>query len=226
MNPAEQLKKLMESGLLSRKNEERLLRIFYDATKIVYERQERWKKPELKMKEISSALMLADSLHSQPFRFEASGALAENFGVFDEDSALAYYETKVMGAVKDHHGSAIVIDEDGVKSLYKDHVSGKHTVASENYEEGRGKRLPWIRQTLCNSTSIYELEERVEGIFRRTYLYSAIVSIPITTKPQYYLVVIREGKNDILRMVTAYSIFKRNKFLAAISVTHPYVHGK
>jgi hypothetical protein len=226
MNPTEQLKKLMDSGLLSPKNEQRLVRIFYDATKIVYERQKRWNKPQLKVKEVSSALTLADTLHAQPFRFEASGTLAENFGTFDESSAWEYYETKVMGGVNDQHGRAIIIDDDGVKSLYKDHVSGKHTIASENYEEGRGKRLPWIRHTLCNSTSIYELEETVAGIFRRTYLYSAIVSIPVTTKPQYYLVVVRQGKNDILRMVTAYSIFKRNKFLAAISVTHPYVHDK
>jgi len=226
VNPVEQLTRLLESGLLSDKNSERIARVFCDATKIVYERQKRLNKPILKMKQVSSALLLAETLHSQAFRFEATGTLAENFGKFSEASALAYYETKVMGSAQDKHGRTIVIDEDGVRSLYKDPVSGKHIVASENYEEGRGKRLPWIRYTLSNSNAIYVSEETVDGAFRRTYLYSAIVTIPITTKPSYYLVIVREGKNAILKMVTAYSIFKRNKFLTALSLCSLYTAEK
>lgn len=118
MHPTEQLKRLLDCGLLSDKNTERLARVFYDATKIVYERQKRLNKPVLKMKEVSSALTLAESLHSQTFRFEAKGVLAENFGDFDEASALKYYEAKVMGTVKDVHGRTITIDEDGMRSLY------------------------------------------------------------------------------------------------------------
>ncbi len=107
MNPVEQLTRLLESGLLSDKNSERIARVFCDATKIVYERQKRLNKPILKMKQVSSALLLAETLHSQAFRFEATGTLAENFGKFSEASALAYYETKVMGSAQDKHGRAL-----------------------------------------------------------------------------------------------------------------------
>jgi hypothetical protein len=229
MDPIRQLRKLLESGLLSRKNAERIARVFYDATKIVYERQKRLNKPELKMKEISSALVLAETLHSQAFRFEAKDALAENFGgEFSEASALEYFDRKVIGQVKDKYGRTIVIDEDAMKSLYKDPVSGKHVVATENYEQVRGKRLPWIRFTLANSEAIYSAEEFVGGSFRRTFLYTAIVSIPLDPKPQvsYYVVPVREGKNNNLRMVTAYSLFQRNKYLSMLSLSRMYVHIK
>jgi hypothetical protein len=224
--PQDKLATLMGSGLLSSKNAERVARVFYDAAKIVYERQKRLNKPQLKMKEVSSALVLAESLHSQAFNFEAVGVLAENFGTFNEASALEYYEKKVMGSVQDKYGRSIVLDEDGMKSLYKDPISGKHDVSPENYEESRGKRLPWIRHTIQNSGAIYLSEETVAGAFRRTYLYTAIVSIPIQPKPQvsYYVVVVREGKNSTLRLVTAYSMLKRNRFLAILSLTRPYLH--
>ncbi len=224
MNPAEQLRRFLESELLSSKNTERIARVFYDAAKIVYERQKRLNKPQLKMKEVATALTLAETLHSQAFRFEATGVLGENFGAFSEADALAYYDSKVMGVAQDKHGRKIQIDEDGMKSLYKDHASGRHEVAPENYEEGRGKRLPWIRYTLENSHAIYVSEETVGGAFRRTYLYTATVSIPIVPKPQvsYYVVVIRELKNGELRLVTAYSMLKRNRFLSILSLCRPY----
>jgi hypothetical protein len=213
------LSRLMEA-LLSAKNAERLTRVFYDAAKIVHQRQKCLNKSQLKMKEVSSALVLAESLHSQHFRFEATGELAENFGTITEAEALKYYEEKVMGEVKDVWGRTIVIDEDGMRSLYKEAGSGKHVVAPENYEEGRGKRLPWIRYALERSEAVYLSEETIHGVFRRTYLYTATVSIPLDPKPQvsYYVVVVREGKNAVLRLVTAYSMFSRNKFLTVIAL--------
>jgi hypothetical protein len=220
MVPIGQLQRLMKS-LLSKDNAERLTRVFCDAAKIVHQRQKCFNKSQLKMKEVSSALVLAESLHSQCFRFEATGQLAENFGTFTEDQALKYYEEKVMGEVKDIWGRNILLDEDGMRSLYKEAGSGKHVVAPENYEEGRGKRLPWIRYALQKSDAVYLSEETVQGVFRRTYLYTATVSIPLNPKPQvsYYVVVVREGKNALLRMVTAYSMFNRNKFLTVIALS-------
>lgn len=219
MVPSGQLQRLMDF-LLSKNNAERLTRVFCDAAKIVHQRQKCLNKSQLKMKEISSALTLAESLHSQCFRFEATGELAENFGEITEDRALKYYEEKVMGEVKDVWGRTIIIDEDGMRSLYKEAGTGKHVVAPENYEEGRGKRLPWIRYALQKSDAVYLSEEKVQGAFRRTYLYTATVSIPLNPKPQvsYYVVVVREGKNALLRLVTAYSMFNRNKFLTIIAL--------
>lgn len=95
----------------------------------------------------------------------------------------------------------------------------------ENYESVRGKRLPWIRYTIEKSAAIYVTEEIVSGAFRRVFLYTATVSIPIEPKPQvsYYAVIVREGKNENLRMVTAYSMFKRNRFLGVISPSWYYL---
>ena len=228
MDPIEQLRGLLlDSSLLSQKNKERVARVFYDATKIVYVRQIRLNKPQLKMKEVSSAMVLAETLHSQPFQFSATGVLAENFGGdFSEARALEYFDQKVAGEIQDIYGRKIVIDEDAMKSLYKEPTTGKHIVSSENYEQVRGKRLPWIRYTLQSSSAIYVAEETVSGSFRRTFLYTAIVTIPLVPKPQvsYYIIPVREGKNGNLRMVTAYSMFTRNKFLAAITLSKPYIH--
>lgn len=208
--------KLQQPDLLSGKNADRLVRVFYDAVKIVYERQKRLKKPELKMKEIASALLIADRVNSNQFHFAAEGVLAECFGSMDEGTALEYYQNKVMGEVNDKLGRKIVIDEDGMLSLYKDRETGKHIADSDNYEEVRGKRLPWIRHTLMNSESIYISEETIKGRFRRSFLYTAVVSVPGTTDPQYYVVVVRQNKHGdehIYTFRTAYMILKRNRFL-------------
>lgn len=215
---ATSLERLLQVGLLSEKNSERLIRVFYDATKIVYERQKRLKKPQLKMKEISSALILAESLHSNLHHFEATGELAECFGTFSEETALEYYDKKVMGEVTDKFGRKILIDEDGLRSLYKEPETGKHIENPENYEEGRGKRLPWIRFALQNSESVYVSEEKIANSFRRSLIYASVVSIPLTPKDQtsYYVVVVRQEKGGENRFLTAYSIGKRNRFLCII----------
>lgn len=228
MNPLEQFRVLFfDATLLTSKNKERLARVFYDATKIVYVRQKRLNKPQLKMKEVSSAMVLAETLHSQSFQLHAIGELAENFGGdFSEEKAWEYFDRKVVGEVQDIYGRKIVIDNDVLKSLYKDPETGKHEVLSANYEQVRGKRLPWIHYTLKNSPAIYVAEETVGGAFRRTFLYTAIATIPLVPKSQtsYYVIPVREDKNKNLRMVTAYSMFTRNKFLAVIAISKPYVH--
>ena len=176
------------------------------------------------MKEIAGALILAETLHSNAFRFDACGQLAENFGKCPQDRALDYFEKKVIGDVMDCCGRKIKIDEGAMKSLYKEKCTGRHVVADENYEEVRGKRLPWIRHILSHSRAIFEKEETVHGAFRRTFIYTAIVSIPLAPKPQisYYVVVVSEGGNKELKMVTAYGMFEWNKFLKVIASGRPW----
>jgi len=229
MEPTKQLERLLfGSPLLSKKNKDRCVRVFYDATKIVLVRQGKLKKAELKPKEISSAMVLADTLYSQPFQFNAIDELAENFGGdFPEEKAWDYFDKKVLGEVQDIYGRKIVIGNDVIKSLYKDPETGAHEILSENYEQGRGKRLPWVRHTLGNSGAIYVAEEQIKGTFRRTFLYSAIATIPLkAAKPdiQYYIIPVREDKNKNLRMITAYSMSKRNRFISIIALCKPYVH--
>lgn len=208
--------KLQHPDMLSGKTADRLVRVFYDATKIVYERQKRLEKTELKMKEISSALLIAEKVNSSQFHFDARGTLAECFGSMSEDEALDYYQNKVMGEVTDKAGRKIVLDEQGMRSLYKDRTSGAHIVSRENYEEVRGKRLPWIRYTLMNSESVYVSDETIAGSFRRTFLYTAVVSVPGATGPEYYVVVVRKNKGGQYVFLTAYSMFNRNRFLQIV----------
>jgi hypothetical protein len=217
------LERILKTKLLSHKNAERLIRVFYDAAKIVSRRESRLKKPQLKLKEISSAVVLAESLHSNMYHFDAVGVLAECFGGCDEATAIKYFEDKVMGDLKDKAGRKVVIDEDAMNSLYKEQTTGRHVVSAENYEEVRGKRLPWIRHTIANSTSVYVHEEAAMTGIRRSYLYVATVSVPLRKqKPQtsYYVVVVRETKGG-LKTITAYSMVPRNKFLKVIEPCFP-----
>lgn len=223
MNDNEALKRLLSHQVLWPKNSERLVRVFYDAAKIVAVRQNRLQKKQLKMKEVSSALVLADFVNSQQFHCEASGELAECFGIFEEASAVEYYGKKVMGEVPDAFGRTVLIDEDGMRSLYKEAGTGRHIVDAENYEHNRGKRLPWIRHMILNSESVYVSEETLNGVFRRSFLYTGVVSIPLNPKPKtdHFVVVVRETKNSGYKLVTAYSIQKRNRFLRLVEPTHP-----
>jgi hypothetical protein len=218
------LLKLIQSGLIHKGNTERVIRVFYDAAKVVYHRQQRLKKSQLKMTEIASTLVLVEFHHSMAFRFSVEGGLAANLKSCPEELAIKYYETEVMGELADSFGRRILIDEHGMKSLYKEPNTGKHIVDSENYEEFRGKRLPWIRHTVANSRAVYCVEEVVKGRFRRTYLYTAIPSIPIGSRNviSYFLVVISEDKNGNLRLVTAFDVFKYNRFLCLIEPGKPF----
>jgi len=209
---------LLESGVLEKGNHERCVRIFYDVAKVVHYRQERLNKPQLKMKEIASALTLVEFYHSSTYRFEASGELASNFGQCPEGQAVDYFEHSVMGVVTDSFGRRVAIEESGLRSLYKEQYTGKHLIAPENYEPVRGKRLPWIRHVIQKAKSVYRVDEIVHGKFRRTFLYTAISSIPLASKPDiaYFMVVVSEDPNGNLRFVTAYHIPSHNRFLSRI----------
>ena len=209
---------LLDSGLLEKSNHERCVRIFYDVAKIVHYRQERLNKPQLKMKEIASALTLVEFFHSWTYRFDVVGELKANFGNCPEDKAVEYFEHSVMGTIVDAFGRKVTIEESGLRSLYKEKYTGKHLVAPENYEPVRGKRLPWIRHVLERSKSIYQVDEIVRGKFRRTLLYTAIASIPLLPKPDvaYFMVVVSEDPNGNLRFVTAYHVPSHNRFLSRI----------
>jgi hypothetical protein len=224
---AESFDGLLKSGVLKKDNHERCIRIFYDTTKVVHYRQDRQNKPRLKHNQISSALLLVDFYHSSMFRFTSSGALSCNFGDCPEGKALAYYGNSVVGAVADVHGRKIVIEDAGLRSLYKEKGTGKHEIDSENYESIRGKRLPWIRHVLTNSRSIYQADAYPHGKLRRSYLYASLVSIPVSGGPAntYFIVVVFENPNGLLTFVTAYPIDRHNGFLKRIEECTPFVRS-
>lgn len=219
----EHLQRLLNGGILSKDNAERCIHICYDAAKIIHCRQERLKKRQLKVVEFTTALALAHFHHSATYRFTATGALAENFKSCPEEKALDYYQNKVMGTCPDQYGRTIFIDEDGMRYLYKEKGTGDHAVASENYEESRGKRLPWIRHVLSNSKAVYVVEEIVHSKFRRTYLYASIATIPLAGESSisYFLVVVVEEGNKRLVFRTAYAVESGNRFLKYIERGRP-----
>ena len=118
MDALENLNKLLSGGMLSKPNADRVTRIFRDAARLVYERQKRLNKVHLRMRDISSALILADFIHSDAFRFEVRGELAVNLGECPEEDAIRYYEGQVMGVVADKFGRQIRIDEEGMRAHF------------------------------------------------------------------------------------------------------------
>lgn len=226
-DPIKELNSLLTSAAFSRQNAEKVARVCYDAARLVYERQKRTGKRALKTREVSNALLLAETLHASAFRFVAEGALAALFGKpCCEATAVDYFGKSVMGEVTDYYGRKVTIDEDALKSLYKDPATGTHHVDPENYEEVRGKRLPWIRHTITNSDAVYVEEEMIgrTGI-RRKYFYTAIVTQRYRNEEHvsYYVVLAREAKSGALKMVTAFSMFERHGFLHTIAASNRYV---
>jgi hypothetical protein len=222
----EKLFGILKSGALRKENYDTCIRVLYDAVKIIYYRQERLNKPQLKPSEIASALSLAYFYHSFIYRFHVTGQLAGNFGPCPEAKAVAYFRQSVVGTVTDVFGRKVAIENRGERSLYKEQVTGKHVIAPQNYEEVRGKRLPWIRHTIEKTRSVFRVEENVGGTFRRTYLYTAISSIPLIGKAPataYFVVVVPEDGNKNLRFVTAYQVEKHNQFLSRIEPGVPYM---
>jgi hypothetical protein len=221
---AEHFETVLKSGALKKDNHERCIRIFYDATKIIYYRQERLNKSQLRMNQIASALLLVGFYHSSLFRFQVSGGLAANFRDCPEEKALEYFDKHVAGKVADVSGRIIEIEDTGAASLYKDRYTGKHQVAAENYESIRGKRLPWIRHVLSGTRAIFQADEYIQGKFQRSYLYSSLASIPTQDgmKHSYFIVVVRERGNQVLRFVTAYPISSHNRFLKRMEECTPF----
>lgn len=220
--------KLLKSGVLTKGNHERCARIFYDVVKIIHYRQERLKKSQLKMTEIASALSLGNYYHSSMFRFNSEGPLACLFKECSEDRAIDYFEKSVMGNVTDSVGRKIEIEETGLSSIYKEHTAeGAHVKAPENYDEGRGKRLPWIHHVLRNTKAIYKLDEKVRNAVRTKYIYTAIASIPFNGAwvLNYCFIVVSENPHGGLRFVTSYPIKKHNQFLSRIEEGHPFSGG-
>ena len=221
----EHLAKLMEAGVLKPDNRERCIRVFYDAAKVIHYKQERLEKHQLKMNQISTALVLVNFYHSSLLSFSSTRELACNLGEFTEEMAVAYYRNSVMGVVTDYYGRKIEIDEGGLRSLYKERGTGKHEIAPENYEFVRGKRLPWIRHVLTNTRSIYRVDTDIRGKIQRRYLYLALAKIPYHggETEAYFVVVIIEKGNEVLRYLTAYPVNKHNQLLSRIEPCLPFL---
>ena len=115
----------------------------------------------LKRQDISNAMTLVDFHLSNYEEKEVKDELAENFGRVLEADALKYFDYYVEGTVKNIYNREITIDEEAIRFMYKDSETQEHKICSENYEEIRAKRLPWIRETLQHTKEIYEMTEQL-----------------------------------------------------------------
>lgn len=208
-------------SLLSEHNAYRGKSIIIDILKILYFKQKRLVKSNLKEKEIIRAIELVSFHCKNKFECLVKDRLTECFGNIEEGEALDYYEKNVMGEINDVFGRKIIIDEDGMRFLYKD-KSGEHVVDPQNFQMNRAKRLPWIRFVLSCSEETYEVENYI-GL---TYLYVTKMTIPLKEKAYnsstYFIIVVKKGKDKKFYFKTAYGVDKYNRFLKIIEEGRPF----
>ena len=201
-------------------NRETLIRVFYDAAKLVYYKQKLMRKNQLKPKEIAQCLETIFYRYHRDKEFLVMGDLAVNFGRdFPAEKALRYYDSNVEGTVNDTRGMAVTIDDLGMDFLYEDHdLNGK-------YIQPRGKRLPWIRHTLITSKEIYAGRE----YGHEQYYYVTHYVIPILNEEKgetsrlhsYFMVVVRKRKDRTLGFLTAFPIDRYNQLLGKLAKLKP-----
>jgi hypothetical protein len=183
----------------------------------------------LKRKEITRIVKLIDYHHLNDKRFTVTHELGQCFGKnFTEDDALKFFEKSVEGNTKDKYGREIRIDlDDGIKFMYKDLITGRHEINSANYKPERGKRLPWIKHTLHNTSNIYT---RIDG-HEREIMYISKYDLPYEDIEQtkgYWVVIVKKNKKDRrspYNFRTAFPIFKYNHLLARLERYCPIIYA-
>jgi len=219
------------------KNAQTISHIFYDVFKGAYYALKRKKSGIvvhdnipiiLKRTEVTRLVKLIDYHHSNDKTFTADHTLCQCFGInFTEDDALIFFERYVEGDTHDKFGRAIRIDlEDGIKFMYKNPSTKLHEIKSEYYQPWRGKRLPWIRHTLYNSTNIYT---RIDGNDREL-MYISKYNLPSYDEhgnKHYWVVIVKKNKKDKVspyQFKTAFSIFKYNNLLSRLERYDPIIY--
>jgi len=180
----------------------------------------------LKRQDVSNAMTLVDFHLSNYEEIEVKDELAENFGVVSEGEALKYFDLYVEGIVKDIHNREVMIDEEAIRFMYKDSKTQEHSISSENYEEIRAKRLPWIRETLRHAKEIYEVTEKNGMKYLYVREYKVIFKNQdgkIDSNINYFLIVVRKETGKPLRFITAFPIDRYVNLLRQIEPGHPYV---
>lgn len=207
---------------LSRLNARKAVNLSEDLIKLIYYRQQRLTKTNLKERDIKNLVRILQFHIQNYFHKIVNTKLSVCFGKISEDEALSYYENYVMGNIVDIYERDVVIDERGMRSLYKSD-KGEHIVESKYYSINRAKRLPWIRYVIQNTKEIYKVEE-YDGI---KYIYAAKISIPLVkegyNKPSYFVVILKRNKDRKLYFKTAYAVERYNRFLKIIECGEPYL---
>lgn len=215
-------------------NAQTISHIFYDVFKISYYALKRKKEGinntrgipiTLKRTEITRLMKLIDYHHSNDKAVPATHELTQCFGAaFSETDALTFFQHYVEGDTKDKSGRMIHIDlEDGVKFMYKNPATGRHEMESKYYLPHRGKRLPWIRHTLHNTTNIYT--RTIED--NREILYLSKYDLPgydNESNKCYWAVIVKKYRKDQIapyNFKTAFPIFQYNHLISRLERYQP-----
>ncbi len=217
-------------------NAQTICHIFYDVFKIAYYALERKKKGLqgqdkipviLKRREITSLVKLIDYHHVNDKTCVPDHELTQCFGPdFSEDDALKFFEAYVEGDTKDKFGRPIHIDlEDGAKFMYKNYDTKIHEMKPEYYLPHRGKRLPWIRHTLHNSTDIYTRIDKEQ----REIMYVCKYNLPDYDNEHnkcYWIVIVKKNRKDKIapyEFKTAFAVIKYNSLLKRLERYQPII---
>ena len=200
--------------------------MFYQIIMTLYFKEKRKNKKgvsyfSLKSKDINKAFELVICHNSRMKRIKIKNTpLASNLGKFPESKALEYYDKYVEGEVADKNGDKVIIDEGGLRFLYKNPDTQEHDINPEYYEETRGKRLPWIRHTIENTNEIYELREKSWSTF--FYIGTFIVPLQEGDISNYFFIVTRKESRQNRKFVTAYHLKNHIRLLKSIEPAVPY----
>lgn len=201
---------------LSKDNKEMIVDIFYDVAKIISRKKEKTQKPTLKRKEITNILQVIDFHYRKRKRFEMDKLGNTPLGHFfnrevNEGDALEYLQKELQEKeIKDKYGRRIIFTEEGMKFLYKDE-QGNHTIDSKNYVPLRGKRLPWIANTINKTDEIYEIpsnipQKPVQFMYSASYCFKFTnVKGEIEEKTEFFIVFV-SLIDGVLKFDSAYPV--------------------
>lgn len=218
-------------------NAQTISHIFYDVFRVAYYALKRKTSGVsvhrnipvvLKRTEITRLVKLIDYHHSNDKTFTVNHDLSQCFGPnFTEADALRFFELYVEGNTTDKFGRPIHIDlDDGIKFMYKNPSTRLHEIKSEYYQPWRGKRLPWIKHTLYNSTNLYTRID--EG--NREIMYISKYDLPEYDEygsKCYWVVIVKKNKKDKVspyNFKTAFPIFKYNHLLQRLERYDPITY--
>lgn len=151
--------------------------------------------------------------------FSETNELTLGFRYKTEKDALQYFKEHLSEkSFKDSLGTTVLVPWKSHRFMYKDEEKEQHTVASEFYQEYRGKRQSLIPFTIENSQVIFERYCNLKKNMERMYLYQ-IIEFGSDGKKQnpYFFAVITHGKRkDGFIFTTAFRITNDNSLLKRI----------
>jgi hypothetical protein len=205
---------------------EEIYGVFAEAAIILAAKHKRMGKPILKRSEISKALLLTHYLQTNNSTFYANRDDMNRFlgiGPLTEGQAIDYYQEELIGEVYDINKREIIIDERGLNFLYKSKDSQAHhdeSMDPKNYQEYRGKRLPWIKPIIRNTKCILIRDREV--FIEYFYTGRVLIPHPEGTHENHFLVVVKKNKGEPARFVTAYYTDKYRMFLRKVEPFEPF----